>query len=336
MFACFVLGATGYVGNELLRILHNNSHFSVVGAFSSEGSTVRQWQQVSPATAELNDCEIAPWQDSILDVVECEVVFLALPHEVSARLAPLFAAKDIRVFDLSGAYRFDCPERFANAYGFTHPHPELFGRVPYTYFDSPWEETKEGIYSVPGCYPTASLIALKPIQQAGWLDSKVRPVITATSGVSGAGRSISARTAFCEVSLQAYGVLAHRHEPEIAEQLGCEVTFTPILGAFPRGIMAVCTTELTEAMSTAEVAAYYQEYYADHPLVRVVDEPPAIHHVAGTSLGLVYVRVSQRRLVIISVIDNLLLGAAAQAVFAANRLFGLPPMAGIVSGACAS
>ncbi|RUO43991.1 N-acetyl-gamma-glutamyl-phosphate reductase [Aliidiomarina taiwanensis] len=325
---CVVLGATGYAGSELLALLHKNPHFSVVKAFGSAEREAIRWRELAPQLAAHSSLMIEPWDMAQLDHVSVQAAFLALPHAASADIAPALLARGIQVFDLSGAFRFHNACDFAQAYGFEHPAPTLLAQAQYMLM--PWysAQAEHSVYAIPGCYPTASLLALKPLVDAGFIQGT--PVITAISGVSGAGRGANPATSFCEVSMKAYGVLQHRHQPEISQQLGCDVVFTPVLGPYARGILAVCTVTLTEQGAVTNLQAHFQAQYAEHVLVQVVPAPPAVNHVAHTPFAHLHVAQKESTAVITVAIDNLVMGAAGQAMQAANQVFGLNAYAGLL------
>ena len=179
------------------------------------------------------------------------------------------------------------------------------------------------LIAVPGCYPTAAQLALKPLIDADLLDLNQWPVINATSGVSGAGRKAAISNSFCEVSLQPYGVFNHRHHPEITTHLGADVIFTPHLGSFPRGILETITCRLKPGVTQAQVAQVLQQAYAHKPLVRLYDKGvPALKNVVGLPFCDIGFAVQGEHLIIVATEDNLLKGAAAQAVQCANIRFG--------------
>lgn len=325
---CIVLGATGYVGSELLALLHKNSHFTVVKAFGSSERAAIAWQQLAPQCAGNSDLVLEPWHFDALQGLNIAAAFLALPHETSAQIAPKLVALGIKVFDLSGAFRFRDADLFQQTYGFEHPS-HLMADAQYMLM--PWlqECSAPSVYAIPGCYPTAALLGLKPLMAAGFIADT--PIITAISGVTGAGKGAFAHTSFCEVSMQAYGVLNHRHQPEISQQLGCEVVFTPILGAYKRGILAVCHVKLAgQSLTLADVQQLYQNSYQEHPLIKLVSVPAAVHHVAYTPFCHIHVAVKNQQAVITVVIDNLIMGAAGQAMQAANYVFGVDTYAGLL------
>jgi N-acetyl-gamma-glutamyl-phosphate reductase len=255
-----------------------------------------------------------------------DVVFLATAHEVSHDLAPQFLAAGCVVFDLSGAFRVNDAAFYEKFYGFTHQHPEWLAQAVYGLAEWNGDAIKEAnLIAVPGCYPTAAQLALKPLIDAGVLNLNQWPVINATSGVSGAGRKAAMSNSFCEVSLQPYGIFNHRHHPEITTHLGAEVIFTPHLGNFKRGILETITCRLNAGVTRARIAELYQQAYASKPLVRLYDTGvPALKGVEGLPFCDIGYAVDGEHLIIVAAEDNLLKGAAAQAVQCANIRFGYP------------
>lgn len=213
----------------------------------------------------------------------------------------------VAVFDLSGAFRISNTDVFEKAYGFAHEHKDLLKKAVYAlaeYVDvKALQNTK--MISLPGCYPTASQLALKPLIENGLLDLNYRPSINAVSGVSGAGRKAKLTNSFCEVSLNAYGVFTHRHQPEIAEHLGTEVIFTPHLGDFKRGIHATINAKLKDGVTPEQVAKAYS-YYDNKPLVRVKKGMPKLQDVQYLPFCDIGYAMKDNYIVICSCIDNLL------------------------------
>ncbi|HSG53297.1 MAG TPA: N-acetyl-gamma-glutamyl-phosphate reductase, partial [Rheinheimera sp.] len=215
--------------------------------------------------------------------------------------------------------------------GYAHQHPELLQEAVYSLME--WQKTAlPRLISVPGCYPTACSLALLPLIKAGLVADDCIPVINATSGVSGAGRKAALNTSFCEVGLNAYGFFKHRHRPEIEQNLGRKVVFTPHLGNFKRGILATSVVTLKGGVSAADIAQAFTSAYEGKPLVRLVSHSPNVADVAGTPFCDIFWQQDGEQLVVVSAIDNLLKGAAAQAMQAANVRFGKPETAGLFSG----
>ena len=274
------------------------------------------------------DLTLEPLTDPAAAAQNLDMVFLATDHAVSAALAPVFTAAGCTVFDLSGAYRLADPADYPKYYGFEHAAPECLKRAVYALaeFVDPEKLRAADLVSLPGCYPTASQLALKPLIDAGLLDPAVKPVIDAVSGVSGAGRKAKLTSAFCEVSLSAYGVFTHRHRPEIEEHLGRRVIFTPHLGCFKRGILATITARLAPAAqgekAREKITAAYASAYTGKPLVRLRDLLPKLDDVTYLPFCDIGFTTDGEDVVIVSAIDNLMKGAAAQAVQVMNLKFG--------------
>lgn len=321
-----IVGASGYTGAELAAYLHRHPHMNITGLTVSAQSADagKLLSDLHPQLKGIVDLPLLPMSDVAAMAKDVDVVFLATAHEVSHDLAPQFLQMGCVVFDLSGAYRVNQASFYQDYYGFTHQHADWLDKAVYGLAEWRAEDIKQAqLVAVPGCYPTASQLALKPLIDAGLLDLNQWPVINAVSGVSGAGRKASMTTSFCEVSLQPYGIFTHRHQPEIATHLGTPVIFTPHLGNFPRGILATITCKLTAGVTAEQVAAAYRQAYAGKPLVRVYDKGvPAIKNVAGTPFCDIGFAQQGEHLIIVSAEDNLLKGAAAQAVQCMNIRFG--------------
>ncbi|MEG0232838.1 MAG: N-acetyl-gamma-glutamyl-phosphate reductase [Hafnia sp.] len=321
-----IVGASGYTGAELAAYLHRHPHMNITGltvsAQSADAGTLLS--DLHPQLKGIVDLPLLPMSDVAVMAKDVDVVFLATAHEVSHDLAPQFLQMGCVVFDLSGAYRVNQASFYQDYYGFTHQHADWLDKAVYGLAEWRAEDIKQAqLVAVPGCYPTASQLALKPLIDAGLLDLNQWPVINAVSGVSGAGRKASMTTSFCEVSLQPYGIFTHRHQPEIATHLGTPVIFTPHLGNFPRGILATITCKLTAGVKAEQIDAAYQQAYAEKPLVRIYDKGvPAIKNVAGTPFCDIGFALQGEHLIIVSAEDNLLKGAAAQAVQCMNIRFG--------------
>ena len=325
-----VVGASGYAGSVLTGLLLNHPHVTVTHLYVSERSA-DAGKSVAAIDARLTgrtNLTLEPLTDPAAAAQNLDMVFLATDHAVSAALAPVFTAAGCTVFDLSGAYRLADPADYPKYYGFEHAAPECLKRAVYALaeFVDPEKLRAADLVSLPGCYPTASQLALKPLIDAGLLDPAVKPVIDAVSGVSGAGRKAKLNSAFCEVSLSAYGVFTHRHRPEIEEHLGRRVIFTPHLGCFKRGILATITARLAPAAqgekAREKIAAAYASAYTGKPLMRLRDTLPKLDDVTYLPFCDIGFTTDGEDVVIVSAIDNLMKGAAAQAVQVMNLKFG--------------
>ena len=315
-----VVGATGYAGQELVRLLARHPGVRLTAAMASGASEA---PRRLPRLARTWPGEVEPFA---LEAVagRVDAAFLALPEAASAQVAPALAASGVRVFDLSGAFRL----RAASARGRWYPDSPAAWPEGTVYGLAEWcraELPAARLVACPGCYPTVSLLALRPLAEAGLVAGEV--VIDAKSGISGAGKAPSERTHFSEThgSVAAYGVFAHRHAPEIEQDLGKRVTFVPHLVPLDRGILATIYTRVPPGTGAETVAAAYARAYDRAPFVRITgSDLPEIKHVAHTNFCDIGWRLEPdgERLVVVAALDNLLKGAAGQAVQDFNLAFG--------------
>ena len=326
MLNTLIVGASGYAGAELVTYLNRHPHMNItaltVSAQSNDAGKLLS--DLHPQLKGIVDMPLQAMSDISEFTDGVDVVFLATAHEVSHDLVPQCLAAGCVVIDLSGAFRVNDAEFYQRYYGFTHQHPDLLEQAVYGLAEWQSDKLKESnLISVPGCYPTASQLALKPLIDAGLLDLNQWPVINATSGVSGAGRKAAISNSFCEVSLQPYGIFNHRHQPEIATHLGTQVIFTPHLGNFPRGILATITCRLNKGVTAQQVSEIFQQAYQDKPMVRLYDKGvPALKNVVGLPFCDIGFAVQDEHLIVVATEDNLLKGASAQAVQCLNIRFG--------------
>ncbi|MBE2897353.1 N-acetyl-gamma-glutamyl-phosphate reductase [Pasteurellaceae bacterium 20609_3] len=321
MLNAVIIGASGYTGAELARILMLHPQFRLTALYVSHQSADanKALSALYPQLCGCVDLPLLPLDDIAAIAESADAVFLATAHEVSHDLAPHFYAKGCQVFDLSGAFRVNDRDFYPQFYGFSHQHPDLLQSAVYGLPEWTAEQiSRTNLVAVAGCYPTVSQLSLKPLIEANLLDDTALPVINAVSGVSGAGRKASLTNSFCEVSLQPYGVFTHRHQPEIASHLGREVIFTPHLGNFKRGILATITAKLASGVSEADVQRAFEQAYANAPLVRLCTALPAVAQVQHTPFCDIGFRVHNGHVIVVGAEDNLLKGAAAQAVQCAN------------------
>jgi N-acetyl-gamma-glutamyl-phosphate reductase len=322
-----IAGATGYAGQELVRILARHPRVELTAAMSSGATST---PRPLPALARIWDGAVAPLDVERL-VADADIVFLALPEAASAELAPKLLDRGRRVIDLSGAFRIRAdadrqrwyPATAAlpagTAYGLTERNAEAIRAAR--------------LVSNPGCYPTAALLALEPLVAAGLLEGPV--FIDAKSGISGAGKAPSERTHFSENhgSVAAYGIFSHRHTAEIEQELATGVTFVPHLVPLDRGILETIYTSLTPGTTTQQVTDALTAAYAAAPFVRLTAEAlPEIKHVAHTNFCDIGWKVdeSRGRVVLVAVLDNLIKGAAGSAVQNLNVLLGVDERTGLL------
>jgi N-acetyl-gamma-glutamyl-phosphate reductase len=319
-----VAGATGYAGVELVRRLSRHPSVRLSAAMGSVGSEPRR-------IAALNHIWDAPVQPLDIDALAAlDAVFLATPDTLSAEVGPALAARGPRVFDLSGAFRLR--DKGLRERWYPHsPDPAL----PVTYglterYRAELEHAR--LIACAGCYPTAAILSLQPLVAAGLLEPGI--IIDAKSGVSGAGKTPSERTHFSEIhgSMAAYGVFAHRHGAEIEQEVGLPVTFVPHLVPLDRGILETIYARLRPGVDNAAISRILEEAYRQSPFVRLTGpDLPEIKHVAHTNFCDIGWRISPdgRQLVMVACIDNLVKGAAGQAIQNFNVAFGFPEATGL-------
>ncbi len=333
MLKTAIIGASGYTGAELALMVEKHPQLKLAGLYVSANSldAGKSMAELHGKLAGLVDMEIEPLVDPLVVASQCDVVFLATAHEVSHDLAPIFLAQDCQVFDLSGAFRVKSEDFYPNYYGFEHQHREWLDKAVYGLAEWNREAIQHSsLIAVAGCYPTAAQLAIKPLINANLLDTEQWPVINATSGVTGAGRKATLTNSFCEVSLQPYGVFTHRHQPEIATHLGCEVIFTPHLGNFKRGILATITMKLAVGVTAQQVDEAFTQAYADQPAVRLKSSLPSIKDVEFTPFCDLGWRVQGEHIIVVSAIDNLLKGASSQAMQCLNIHYGFSELTALV------
>lgn len=311
-----VAGATGYAGLELLRRLSRHPYADIRFAMASNGSEARRL----PALARIWDGPIEPLDaDRLADGTDA--VFLALPDTLAAEIAPRLADRGTRVFDLSGAFRLRSPELRQRWY----PHsPTSVIDVAYGLTErSRLELVSARLIACPGCYPTAAVLALQPLVAASLLEPGI--IIDAKSGISGAGKTPSERTHFseCHGSIAAYGVFGHRHGAEIEQELGVPVTFVPHLVPLDRGIFETIYARLSPGIDAASIEAALTRAYSGSPFVRLTgSDLPELKHVVHTNFCDIGWKVDRGQLVMVVCIDNLVKGAAGQAIQNFNVAFG--------------
>jgi len=324
-----VAGATGYTGQELLRILARHPAVTITAATSS-GAASSTGARRLPALAHIWKGTITPLDPSTL-ARDADVVFLALPDKAAAELAPMLVDAGVRVIDLSGAFRLRDQALRARWYPDTHALPQGLA-YGLTELERP-SVAGARMVANPGCYPTATLLALRPLVSAGLIAPGTDIVVDAKSGVSGAGKTPSERTHFSEVhgSVAAYGVFGHRHGAEIEQGAGCQVNFVPHLMPLDRGLLSTIYVRVMAGTTEEALASVYERTYGGEPFVRLVGSAlPEIKHVAHTNFCDIGWRVDPSgRAVLVSVIDNLLKGASGQAVQNMNVMLGLDQTTGL-------
>ncbi len=337
-----VIGASGYVGAELIGLLLQHDHVALQHLLVSENSVScgKTFNELHPRWQGI--CELPlhsfsqDWFDSFIVCAKekLDAVFFATPHEFSANWAQAFVEAGVKVFDLSGGFRLKNAADYPQYYGFEHADVNTLAKAQYGLAEWQAQEIANAdLIAVPGCYPTASLLSLKPITRNNLHIKNSLIVVNGISGVTGAGRKASLATNFNEVSLTPYNILQHRHQPEISQEAQTEVIFNPHLAPYKRGLLATVTLQLNNDVTTAQVEQAYVNAYQEQPLIRLTPNWPKIDNVAYTPFADLHWQYDQQKhtLVVSCAIDNLLKGAASQAVQCLNISLGLPSAYSLLS-----
>lgn len=326
-----IVGGSGYTGAELLRLLAAHPSLRARVATGDSQAGTRAVDLYPSLAAAHPDLVFEPYATDRLDGLD--LVFLALPHGASQVVAPELLGRVGHLVDLAADFRLHDAALYPRWYGEAHRAPEVLARFAYGLPELFREEILAHEHvATPGCYPTAASLALAPLVRAG----AVAPdgiVVDAASGASGAGRPPKPTTTFCTVDedFTAYGLLDHRHTPEMEQVLGASVLFTPHLAPMSRGILATCYARPTGATSTDALVEIQRQAYADEPFVVVTEQSPSTKATLGSNVAHVTARYDERTgwVVAIAAIDNLTKGASGAAVQCANLLLGLPEVAGL-------
>jgi len=315
-----VAGANGYAGMTLVHLLARHPGVELV-QLTSRSFSGRPYTAVFPLLDLRGEFASEP------DPTRADVIFSCLPHNVGAALAAPWLAAGVRVIDMSADFRLKAAAEYPRWYKQEHPAPDLLARAVFGLPELHADELKTAeLVAVPGCYSTASILALAPAAAAGLIGSDV--VVDAKSGVSGAGRSPGLGVHFGEVneSVGAYAIGGHRHLPEVVQELkgvsgnGLRLTFVPHLVPMTRGILATCYFDLKGSID--ELQGAYAEFYAGQPFTKVVPQTPATKLASHSNLCLVNVGAQGGKAVITAVLDNLMKGASGQGVECFNIAFG--------------
>lgn len=317
-----IVGATGYAGQELDGLLARHPEVGAVHLMSARPGVEAK------ALGPLGDRLVHPLDLARLESGEFDVVFACLPHGVGVPTVQSALKGGALVVDLSADQRFSDPDAFAAAYGAPHPAPELCAAATYGLTEHDRDTIRGArLIANPGCYPTATLLGLLPLMKAGLVAPGSRIVVDAKSGVSGAGKSPTDVTLYGNVdgTCRAYGVGSHRHSPEIASRFPAEhaLSFVPHLLPMFRGMLATIYLEPAEGAALGDARAALAEAYMEEPFVHLLDEQPRTGAVAGTNQCHLNVASVSGVLVVTSAIDNLVKGAAGQAVQNMNAALGL-------------
>lgn len=342
-----IVGGAGFAGIELVRILLQHPEFDLC-AVTSDALAGTPIAKAYPAFAGRTDLVFQ--RNDETDMYALDVAFLAVPHTVALKHAPLLIASGVTVVDLSADFRLKDASVYESYYDTAHTQPELLAKAAFglpELFPQGLEEAAATVRSGPpalvacaGCYPTATSLSAAPAVRAGLVSDGSTVVVDAISGVTGAGKKATERTHFCFANdnLEAYGVTTHRHTPEIEQILGLggRIVFTPHLAPLNRGLLSTVTIPLRDdcsLRSTGEFVELYEDFYKESEFVSVMPQGvfPKTSSVVGTNCAHVGVAFDSRTnsLVAVGAIDNLCKGAAGQAVQCANIVFGLPEAAGL-------
>ncbi|MEW6622307.1 MAG: N-acetyl-gamma-glutamyl-phosphate reductase [Bacillota bacterium] len=329
-----IVGASGYTGVELVRLLKGHPEVKIE-LITSESFIGDRLCDIYPHVGREFDMVLEEYnQDDA--VARCDVLFLALPHGYSSEAAAKAYEQGKLVIDLGADFRLRELATYSAWYSTEHKAPHLLKEAVYGLPEIYSEQLKGAkIIANPGCYPTSAILALAPLLRKGIIEPK-GIIIDAKSGVSGAGRKATTVTHFnsCSDNINPYGVARHRHSPEMEQELSCAagqevtVTFTPQLVPINRGILSTCYGTLTRDIGEAEIRSIYEEFYADKPFVHMLPEGtwPHTKWVAGSNNCLLNftLDVRNKRIIAASVIDNLVKGASGQAVQNMNIALGIP------------
>jgi len=331
-----IINVTGYAGIELARLLYGHPEVELVSV-TGRSAAGKKLGAVFPHMGRLE----LTVETELGDV---ELAFSAMPHKESAEVILPLVKDGIKVVDISADFRLKNASDYPRWYGFEHPEPDLLSEAVYGLPELYREQVaKAQIVANPGCYPTGAILALAPAAKAGIITGDI--IIDSKSGISGAGRSLNLQTHYAEVNedASAYALGGHRHLPEITQELkrlgltGPSITFAPYLIPMTRGILTTAYAPLVSGKiakggkGKEELHKLYSDFYQNEPFTMVTDAPPHTKHTWGNNLCLVYPTIDERtgRLIVISAIDNLVKGAAGQAIQNMNLMLGLTETTGL-------
>lgn len=334
-----IIGSTGYAGNELVRLLMQRKDVEIVW-YGSRSYIDEKYASVYRNMFEVVDASCL--DDNMEELAkQADVIFTATPQGLCASLVTEEILKQTKIIDLSADFRIKDVATYENWYGITHKSPQFIKEAVYGLCEINREQVKKArIVANPGCYPTCTTLSIYPLLKEGLIDPNTI-IVDAKSGTSGAGRGAKVNNLYCEVNenIKAYGVATHRHTPEIEEQLGyaagteVRINFTPHLVPMNRGILITAYASLTKEVSYEEVKTIYDRYYSKEKFVRVLEKDvcPETRWVEGSNYVDVNFKIDPRtkRIIMMGAMDNLVKGAAGQAVQNMNLMFGLPEATGL-------
>jgi N-acetyl-gamma-glutamyl-phosphate reductase len=325
-----IINVTGYTGVELARLLYQHPEVELASV-TGRSTAGQKLGDVFPHLADI-DLTIEA------ELGKVELAFSAMPHKESAKEVIPLIKQGVKVVDISADFRLKDPALYEQWYGFKHPAPQLLKEAAYGLPELHRAQLASAkLVANPGCYPTGAILALAPAVKAKLIGADI--VIDSKSGISGSGRSLNLGSHYAEVNedTSAYALEGHRHMPEIAQELmglnpqPPSITFVPHLVPMTRGILSTCYAPLAKKIGEKELKKLYKDFYKDEPFVRVTDAPPHTKHTWGNNNCLAYPVIDPRanRLIVVSCIDNLVKGAAGQAIQNMNIMLGLPETMGI-------
>jgi len=333
-----IINVTGYIGADLARLLYQ--HPSVELGFVTGRSAAGQ--RLGSVFPHLGDMDLLVTAQADRDT---DIVFSAMPHGTSIEVVPPLLERGVKVIDISADFRLKDAEQYPRWYDFAHPTPDLLRTAVYGLPELHKSDiTSASLVANPGCYSTAAILALAPVVKEGLIHPNI--ISDSKSGVSGAGRTLSLATHYCEANdnVRAYAIDGHRHLPEIEQELEMmnpglrlSITFVPHLVPMTRGILSSCYARLKKgklakgAKAKEELHQLYRDFYRDEPFVRIAEEPPETKHTWGNNLCIIYPTIDLRteNLIVISCIDNLVKGGAGQAIQNMNLMLNLPETTGL-------
>lgn len=327
-----IINVTGYAGVELARLLHRHPEVKLISV-TGRSAAGQKLAEVFPHLVDI-DLTVAAEPDDV------DLIFSAMPHKASAEVILPLAERGIKVVDISADFRLKDASKYIEWYGFTHPAPDLLQQAVYGLPELHRSQiATASLVANPGCYPTGAILALAPAVKEDLIHADI--IVDSKSGVSGAGRTLSLSTHYTEAvdNVRAYSVHGHRHLPEIIQELESlssgfspSVTFLPHIVPMSRGILSSCYARLKDDKLTKQkLTELYHDHYEKEPFVKVVNNLPETKQTWGSNLCLVYPTIDPRtgRLIVISCLDNLVKGAAGQAVQNMNIMCGFPETVGL-------
>jgi N-acetyl-gamma-glutamyl-phosphate reductase len=325
-----IINVTGYTGVELARLLHQHPKVELASV-TGRSAAGKNLGEVFPHLADIK-------LNIEAELGDVELAFSAMPHKESAKEVIPLLDKGVKVVDISADFRLKDRALYERWYGFKHPSPKLLARAVYGLPELHRAKIASArLVANPGCYPTGAILALAPAVKAKLIGPDI--VIDSKSGLSGSGRSLSLDSHYAEANedTSAYALEGHRHMPEIAQELmrlnpkRPSIAFVPHLVPMTRGILSTCYAPLVKKIEEEELKKIYKDFYKDEPFVRVPDAPPHTKHTWGNNMCLVYPVIDPRanRLIVVSCIDNLMKGAAGQAIQNMNIMLDLPETTGL-------